>query len=307
MQAAIFNIVTTLLHTSAPETATALKQIYFRSPGSILLNIGPLTIRWYGLMTALGFLAALYVARKLAQREDPSGKLADQIDNFMIVALMSGLVGARLWFVFLNLDYFSTHPLEIPQIWLGGQSIQGGMMGTVIGTFIYEICYRSKPVDKAVLDDLAQNLWESYLNKLALIVTVIPLGQAIGRWGNFFNEEAFGTVTNLPWGLYISHTGKFHHPTFLYESLGDLVIFFIMLKLYARTHSGTKFSQKQAGAGFRLGYHQVIGAYLILYSCLRLAVESIRTDSLMLAGMPAATQMSYIAIVIGLGLILYKK
>jgi phosphatidylglycerol:prolipoprotein diacylglycerol transferase len=297
------------MHTSILELGETTQQVYFKSPGSILLNIGPLTIRWYGLMTALGFLAALYIARKLAQREDSSGKLADQIDNFMIVALMSGLVGARLWFVFLNSHYFSAHPLEIPQIWLGGQSIQGGMMGTVIGTFIYEVCCRSKPVDATVLDDLAQNhqtqnLWESYLNKLALIVTVIPLGQAIGRWGNFFNEEAFGTVTNLPWGLYISHTGKIHHPTFLYESLGDLVIFFIMLKLYARTHSGTKFSQKQAGAGFRLCYHQVIGVYLILYSCLRLAVESIRTDSLMLAGMPAATQMSYIAIAIGLILLI---
>ncbi len=282
--------------TAAPQAVNT----WFHSPGSVLLELGPLTIRWYGLTTALGFLAALYVMHKLASHCDDGNVIASEakqsimhsptaaqkrdvshvsadIDNFALVGLILGLVGARLWFVILNASYFSNHPAEIIQIWLGGQSIQGGLIGGCIGTWLYDCI-------------LCKNSWDSYLQKLSLIAITLPLAQAIGRWGNFFNEEAYGTVTNVPWGLYISHTGQLHHPTFLYESLANLVIFCVLLKLYPRLQS-----------------LQIIGAYFALYSALRIVLESMRTDSLMLAGMPAATLLSYIGLLVGFCLIIYKK
>ncbi len=251
--------------TAVPQQASTC----FHSPGSVLLELGPLTIRYYGLMIALGFLSALYVMKRLADRN-----LSDEIDNFAIVGLMLGLVGARLWFVLLNFNYYLNHPGEIHQIWLGGQSIQGGLIGGVLGTWLYNCVIR-------------KNSFSDYVHKLSLIAVVIPLAQAIGRWGNFFNEEAYGGVTSLPWGLYISHTGHLHHPTFLYESLGNLVVFALMLRAYKALSSS-----------------QVIGLYLVLYSSLRLVIENIRTDSLMLGGIPAATVLSWGAVVIGIVLII---
>ncbi len=274
--------------TAVPQPAST----WFHSPGSVLLELGPLTIRYYGLMIALGFLSALYVMKRLAchpECSEGSPDLAqnmgiaspsarndahEEIDNFAIVGLMAGLVGARLWFVILNSSYYLNHPGEIHQIWLGGQSIQGGLIGGVLGTWLYNCI-------------LCKNSFSDYVHKLSLIAVVIPLAQAIGRWGNFFNEEAYGGVTSLPWGLYISHTGHLHHPTFLYESLGNLVIFALMLRAYKALSSS-----------------QVIGLYLVLYSSLRLVIENIRTDSLMLGGIPAATVLSGGAIVIGLILII---
>ncbi len=266
--------------TAVPQPAST----WFHSPGSVLLELGPLTIRYYGLMIAIGFLSALYVMKRLARHPERSEgspclaqSLGDEIDNFAIVGLMLGLVGARLWFVLLNFNYYLNHPGEIHQIWLGGQSIQGGLIGGVLGTWLYDCIIR-------------KNNWSSYLHKLSLIAVVIPLAQAIGRWGNFFNEEAYGGVTTLPWGLYISHTGHLHHPTFLYESLGNLLIFTLMLRAYKLLNSS-----------------QIIGLYLFLYSSLRLVIENMRTDSLMLGGIPAATVLSWIGLALGLILIFRTK
>lgn len=266
---------------------------WFHSPGSVLLELGPLTIRYYGLMITIGFLSALFVMKRLANRDT-----ADELDNFAIVGLMLGLVGARLWFVFLNLHYYMGHPEEIHQIWLGGQSIQGGLIGGVLGTWLYDCVLRKES-------------FANYIDKLSLIAVVLPLAQAIGRWGNFFNEEAYGGITTLPWGLYISHTGHLHHPTFLYESLGNLVIFALMLRAYDQRSGSSPSPQHESKLScFRLRSNkllnssQVIGLYLILYSSLRLVIENLRTDSLMLGGMPAAALLSWGAIVIGVILII---
>ena len=194
------------------------------------------------------------------------------MSNYAVVVLIASLVGARLWFVALNWDYFSSNPLEIPQIWLGGQSIQGGMLGSVIATFLF---YRKQSLDL-----------------LALMTSAVPLGQAIGRWGNFFNEEAFGSVTSLPWGLYISHTGKYHHPTFLYESLWNLLVFTAMIFLNQKTQISSK---------------KIIAFYLLFYSIGRLIIESIRVDSLLIVGIPAASLISVFLIVVALSILLSRK
>jgi phosphatidylglycerol:prolipoprotein diacylglycerol transferase len=251
----------------------------FCSPGPIFFHVGPLAIRWYGLLTAIAFLVVLNLMQVLLRIKyrdhNPSAALKsftdDDLSNYAIVILISALVGARLWFVALNWDYFSSNPVEIPQIWHGGQSIQGGMLGTVIGTFLF---YRKQGVDL-----------------LAIMVSAVPLGQAIGRWGNFFNEEAFGSVTSLPWGLYISHTGQYHHPTFLYESIWNILVFLAMIFLNLKT---------------KLSSLKIIACYLLFYSCGRLIIESIRTDSLLIAGLPAASVISGICVLVALA-ILFKK
>lgn len=241
--------------------------IVFQSPGPILAEFGPITLRWYGLMYAIAFISSLYIADKYLR---PKEILEDELNQFAINFLISGLIGARLWFVFLEWQYFINHLNEIPQIWLGGQSIQGGMLGAWLGTYLLEL-------NKS-----------QYLNKLAILITIAPLAQAIGRWGNFFNEEAFGSPTNLPWGLYISHTGTYHHPTFLYEAIWNLICFVILFNLYR--------SQKNQPL-------LIIGLYLCLYSLGRFFIEMIRADSLMFLGYPAASLMAIIGFIVGLVLI----
>jgi phosphatidylglycerol---prolipoprotein diacylglyceryl transferase len=258
----------------------------FQSPGPILLNYGPFTIRWYGLLTATAFLVGLSVATKVLKDRKSIFKEAekitvDELSNFAIVAILTGLVGARAWFVILQREYFWQHPLESFQIWLGGQSIQGGLLGAAIGTWLYLwFKYRKLPVGFAA----------HYTELLACLALVAPLGQAIGRWGNFFNEEAFGSVTDLPWKLYISHTGQFHHPTFLYEMFWNLILFGLLY-----------------GLRLKLKSNQIIGLYLMGYSLGRLMIEPLRTDSLMLWGVEAASLVAVFTVIFGFLLIYTKK
>ncbi len=241
----------------------------FQSPGPVLLELGPLAIRWYGLLYATALIVCLAVADKYLR---PQTITKDELSNFAVLALVSGIVGARVWYVLLNYEYFLVNPLEIPQIWLGGQSIQGGMLGVWLGTWLFDR--------------------KDYLTKLAIIITVMPLAQAIGRWGNFFNEEAYGSVTELPWKLYISYTGTYHHPTFLYESIWNLLVFVVLFILYKKLNAQNLVSKHSA--------FMLIGSYLFLYSLGRFFLEMLRTDSLMILGYPAASIMSVIGIVVGL-------
>jgi len=253
----------------------------FQSPGPILLDLGFLQLRWYGLLIGLGFVAAFAVGQLIImkQRPKPNFYNPDEFDNFAFMILLGGIIGARLWFVILNYDYYLRYPSEIVQIWLGGQSIQGGLIGGTIASAFY--CRNTK----------------KFLYYFSAIACVLPLAQAIGRWGNFFNEEAFGSVTDLPWKLYISHTGQFHHPTFLYEAIWNLIVFITMLFLNKYFYKDTYDSR------FDL---RLIAAYLMLYSTGRLIIESIRTDSEMIGIFPAASVLSIIAIGIA-GILWFKS
>ncbi len=260
----------------------------FQSPGPIIYEIGPLTLRWYGLLTVSGFLVALAFAQKFIRAQVTELVSEDDLNDFAITALVFGVIGARLWFVFLNMNYYSGHPDEIAQIWLGGQSIQGGMIGAAIGTY----CFSHK----------------NFLLKLGILACVAPLGQAIGRWGNFFNEEAFGRITELPWKLYISHTANYHHPTFLYESIWNLLCF-VLLYRFNQSLINDPLKNAESPVKTKPSNHglKLIGAYLILYSIGRLMIEALRTDSLYLLGLPAASLMSMIGIGIGLGLMIQSQ
>lgn len=245
-------------------------QYFFQSPGAILLDLNFIQLRWYGLMYALAFLVCYFALQKITEAQDLKYS-DDQLSSLLYTGLISGIIGARLWYVILSWDYYSVNLSEILQIWHGGQSIQGGILGSAIGLYLFQ----------------KENLFE----KMSLLTLVAPLGQAIGRWGNFFNEEAFGKVTELPWKIYISHTNSFHHPTFLYESLWNLLCFGILLKLF---YKKTKPSA-------------LIGSYLILYSLGRLVIEPIRTDSLMMLGLPAASLIAILGIVIGSIVIIFNN
>ncbi|MHB8984077.1 MAG: prolipoprotein diacylglyceryl transferase [Carboxydocellales bacterium] len=225
----------------------------------IALQFGSLTIRWYGVLIAIALFVGTLLALRAARRENVD---EDHLLNLILIAAPLAMIGARLYYVVFNWRDYSADPLEMLRIWHGGLAIHGALITAVIIGYIYARRY-------------SLNFWQ-----LADIVAPsLILGQAIGRWGNFFNQEAYGYATNLPWAMYID--GAYRHPTFLYESLWDLLVFGLLL-LFRRKVSGPK--------------GQLFLIYLSLYSLGRFFIESFRTDSLMLGPFRTAQVISLITI-----------
>jgi len=255
----------------------------FRSPGPVafeigpFFGIGPLTIRWYGVLIAFAMALGLWLAYREARArgEDP-----EELLKTAEFALIGGLVGARLYYVLFNLDYYLATPFKIIAVWEGGLAIHGGLIGGLLAGGGYAWA-RGLPVAR-------------YLD---IVAPSLALGQAIGRWGNFFNEEAFGRPTELPWKLSISpphrplefQDAEHFHPTFLYESLWDLGVFAVLVLLLRRRLA------RASGALFL--------AYLGLYSAGRIWIEGLRLDSLMLGPVRVAQLVSGLAILVaGIGI-----
>jgi phosphatidylglycerol:prolipoprotein diacylglycerol transferase len=248
----------------------------FQSPGAILFQLGPLTIRWYGVMIALGFLAATYAASQLCKRW---GVSKDKVINCALVSFIVGILGARLYFVALNWAHFSHHPQEILATWNGGLSIHGGILGGLLAGIIYCLTVKLSILDTA-----------------DILATVAALGQAIGRWGNFFNSEAFGKPVpfDFPLRLYIppecrpsgQQSVEFFHPTFLYESLWDLTIFAVLFYFLADR--------------FRAYPGMCFWFYLAAYSIGRLLIEPLRTDSIMAGDVPVPIIASAVSLLIAI-------
>lgn len=225
----------------------------------IAFQIGPLTIRWYGLLMAVALSVGTLLAVRAARRENVD---EDHLLNLILIAAPLSWIGARLYYVVFNWRDYAADPVEILRIWHGGLAIHGGLITAVIIGYIYTRKHNL-------------NFWQ-----LADITAPsFILGQAIGRWGNFFNQEAYGYPTNLPWAMNIA--GAYRHPTFLYESLWDLLVFGILLVFRARV-PGPK--------------GQLFLVYLALYSLGRFFVEGFRTDSLMLGPFRAAQVVSLLTI-----------
>jgi phosphatidylglycerol:prolipoprotein diacylglycerol transferase len=243
----------------------------FASPGATAFQIGPVTIRWYGVLMAVAILVACWVADREAKR---SGLPADKILSAGQWAIIAGLVGARVYEVIFNWDYYGRFPSKIPAVWEGGLAIHGGLIaGILTGWF------------------LARRYRLPILPSLDVAAPAIAVGQAIGRWGNFFNEEAFGRPTDLPWKLYISppnrpdeyQASEFFHPAFLYESLWDLAVFAALMLIRFR-------GQARPGVVFYF--------YIGLYSVGRLLIESLRLDSFWLGPFRVAQLASVAGIAI---------
>ncbi len=223
----------------------------------------PIVIRWYGVIIAFGLtLAVLFGGRKAYVWKMDINKMLD----VLIYGAAAGIIGARLYFVFSKWDYYSANPGEIFQIWNGGLAIYGGLIGGILAGII--VC----KVEKL-----------NILNLLDLCGMSFLIGQGIGRWGNFANQEAFGTNTTLPWGMYSEKTEAYLsklvssgseiivdpsapvHPTFLYESLWCLFSFIILFIVCQK---------------FRKFSGQLFLGYGLLYGIERSIVEGMRTDSL---------------------------
>ena len=200
-------------------------------------------IYWYGIIICVGFiLAALYVN----SRTKDFGITSDNLTDCLIICVPLGIICARIYYVVFEWGYYSQHPDEIIAIWKGGIAIYGGIIGTLIGLYVYS---RVKKLSFASLCDLAA---------FGLLI-----GQCIGRWGNFVNGEAHGGPTTLPWGMTIDDQSMVH-PTFLYESLWNL-IGFILLHFYSKKR---KFKGEMALL------------YVAWYGAGRAWIEGLRTDSL---------------------------
>ena len=214
----------------------------------IAFQIGNIPVYWYGLIIASGLMLAVLYAYLTAKRYNVD---INKLINCVLVGIVTGIIGARLYFCIFQWEYYSQHPIEILYINNGGLAIYGGIIGALLGGLTVAKIQKMK-----------------FLPVLDITMMGFLLGQGIGRWGNFMNQEAFGSPTNLPWGMVSENTGGIAvHPCFLYESLWCL-LGFVLLHFYG------KYKQKYAG--------QIFYLYLVWYGFERTIVEGLRTDSLYL-------------------------
>ncbi|WP_199250582.1 prolipoprotein diacylglyceryl transferase [[Phormidium] sp. ETS-05] len=250
----------------------------FASPGPIIVKLGPLTLRWYGLLIATAVLTGVMLSQYLAKQR----RLNPEIIGDLAIWLVVGAIPcARIYYVIFEWPQYAQNPGDIIAIWKGGIAIHGAMIGGAIAAWIFA---RLQKISFWLLADL--------------VAPSLILGQAIGRWGNFFNSEAFGRPTDLPWKLYIPPNQRpwdylkfeYFHPTFLYESLWNLMVFALLLVLF--------FQGIQGKLQLKLG--TIFLTYFAAYSTGRLWIEGLRTDSLMLGPLRIAQMVSLTGIVLGL-------
>lgn len=244
----------------------------FQSPGPILFEIGPLVIRWYGFLIASAVLIGVTLSQWLAKRRHVNPDLIADLTIWLVIA---AIPSARLYYVIFQWQEYAERPQDIVAIWKGGIAIHGAILGGTLAGIIFARLHKT-------------SVWQ-----LAdLIAPSLALGQAIGRWGNFFNSEAFGRPTNLPWKLYIPVSNRpieylnyeYFHPTFLYESIWNLFVFAFLLGIFF-------WGLKQQNR-LKIGTLSLI--YLIAYSLGRFWIEGLRTDSLMLGSLRIAQVISLV-------------
>ena len=250
----------------------------FTSPGPILFELGPVAIRWYGLLIASAVLIGVSLSTYLAKHRNLN---SDIIGDLAIWLVIGAIPCARLYYVLFQWQEYAQRPEDIIAIWKGGIAIHGAMLGGILAATIFA---RLNKVSIWLLADL--------------VVPSLILGQAIGRWGNFFNSEAFGRPTNLPWKLYIPPENRppnlinfeYFHPTFLYESLWNLLVFWLLMSLF--------FRDLKRKPHLKVGTLALV--YLVAYSTGRVWIEGFRTDSLMLGPLRMAQVVSLGAITLGI-------
>ncbi len=221
------------------------------SPSNGTIDIGPLSLHAYGLMLAIGVLAAVKVAEVRWRRQGHDGR---DITDMAIWVVIAGVIGARLYHVITDYQLYTHDWIKAFEIWTGGLAIWGAVAGGALAVFL--VARRRRLDALALMDAIAPG---------------VVLAQAIGRWGNYFNQELFGKPTTLPWGLEISPAHRpagyeqyaTFHPTFLYESLACLAIFVVLVRV---------------GPRLRLRRGQTTAAYIALYTLARFFFENLRID-----------------------------
>ena len=248
-----------------------------------ILSIGNFHIYWYSVLIATGIIIGLYLLLKEASKQNIS---KDTIIDIAFYTIIWGIIGARIYYVIFNIKPYLSNPLSILYVWEGGLAIYGGIIGGLI-----TLAYQTKKKNIA-------------LGKLTdMIVPSLILAQAIGRWGNFFNQEAHGGIVTLEFlkkihipnfiikGMYIN--GNYYHPTFFYESLWCLLGFILLViirKLLKNSKDGT-----------------LTFIYLIWYGIGRFFIEGLRTDSLYLGIFRISQIVSIVIIIIGIIGLIYNK
>lgn len=240
----------------------------------ILLQIGSLHITWYALFSLTGALVCYELSMRTLQR---MGYSKEVCENYFYFMLPIAYIGARLWYCIFNWSYYSQDPLAIFKIWEGGLAFHGGVFAAVIFGYFYTKYYGINP--RRMMDACFPNLL---------------IGQAIGRWGNFVNQEAFGDIVSEDYFRYFPEfikdgmliNGAYRVPTFLYEGIGNLIGFVLIRFVYSR------YGRKKRG--------DIAYAYLCWYGLVRIIVEGMRTDSLMLGPIRVAQLISALFILAGL-------
>jgi len=235
----------------------------------IAFEVFGIGIRWYGILISIGLVLGVFIAMRESAR---LGIDENMILDFIIFAVPVAVVCARAYYVLFNLSYYGGDIFKMINIRQGGLAIHGAVIGGAATAIVYSKYKKIK-------------FW-----KLAdLCAPGLILGQAIGRWGNFINKEAHGGPTDLPWAITINGVGV--HPTFLYESLWNLMIFILLM--------GIKKKKKFDG--------QLFALYMMLYSLGRFFIEGLRTDSLMLGDFRIAQLVSLAMLVAGAGFYIMKN
>ncbi|MBE5664294.1 prolipoprotein diacylglyceryl transferase [Staphylococcus sp. SS60] len=255
--------------------------VVFNYIDPVAFNLGPLSVRWYGIIIAIGILLGYFVAQRALVK---AGLHKDTLVDIIFYSALFGFIVARIYFVIFQWPYYAENPGEIIKIWHGGIAIHGGLIGGFIAGVI--VC-KIKNLNPFQIGDI--------------VAPSIILAQGIGRWGNFMNHEAHGGPVSRAFlehlhlpnfiieNMYIN--GQYYHPTFLYESIWDVAGFIILVNI--RKH-------------LRLG--ETFFLYLTWYSIGRFFIEGLRTDSLMLtSNIRIAQVVSIILILVSISLIVYRR
>ncbi len=253
------------------------------------IMIGPLFIRYYGILIMIGALAAAWLASREAKRRGINPEMAWDMFPWLLIG---GIIGSRIWHILtppesmvaqgITTMYYLTHPLDALAIWRGGLGIPGAVIGGAIALYFY-----------------ARKNKISFLTWIDIIAPGLALAQAIGRWGNFINQEVYGAPTNLPWAIFIEpryrlagfETVEYYHPLFLYEFLINLFNAGLLLYL-GRRYAG------------KLKPGDIFYVYLLIYPTARFALEFLRLDPSSISGLNA-NQLAMAALVIFASVMLY--
>jgi phosphatidylglycerol:prolipoprotein diacylglycerol transferase len=248
----------------------------------VLIQLGPISIYWYGVLIVAGAMLAAHIASKLSSQNGHDPEIAW---NLLLIVLIAGVLGARIYHVISLWSYYRVHPGEIFGLQMSGFGIYGAVMGGAIGVWGFAKYHRLRFLE-----------WMDY------VAPGLILAQAIGRWGNFFNQELYGYPTDLPWGIYIAPEHRLpgfesferFHPTFLYESLLNLAGFAVLIYLAKKWRKD------------RL-YGDIFFLYGLIYATVRFFIEFQRPDAWKIGGIPTAQWISIISVVFFGSLLLIRR
>lgn len=255
-------------------------------------QLGPFVVHFYGILIMLGALGAAWMADRDAKRRGLDPELVWDMLPWLLIA---GIIGARLWHILtppesmvkqgLTTAYYLTHPLDALAIWKGGLGIPGAVMGGVLALYLY-----------------ARKKKQRFFTWLDIISPGLALAQAVGRWGNYINQELYGAPSNLPWAIFIDPAKRLpgfeeiatYHPLFLYESIWNLLNMAFLLWV------GRRFTN-------RLKEGDIFLFYLIIYPVGRFLLEFLRLDASKVGGLNANQTLMGLIALVSLAVLLWRR